>query len=160
MLSWVEVTVCGHCLVTVCGRSLQAHIGMGIRPTLSWPIVATAYYFPTHPPPFSFSFLFTVLGGSHGGTQICSCKRVLSGPFCFMSTEARWIRVGDREVGGGGGRGEERMKARPRIPPEKDRRDRPWTAARRMEVSVAKAVSPRHCPANSALRNCCFNCRA
>ena len=23
-----------------------------------------------------------------------------------------------------------------------------------------KAVSPRHCPATSALRNCCFNCRA
>ena len=122
VLSWVEVTVCGHCLVTVCGRSLQAHIGMGIRPTLSWPVVATAYYFPTHPPPFFFLFFFffvTLLGrGSHDGTQICSCKCVLSGPFCFTSTEARCIRVGDR------------------------------------------AVSPRHCPANNAPRNCCFNCRA
>ena len=41
------------------------------------------------------------------------------GLFCFTSTEARWlIRDGDR------GEGDARMKARPRIPPEKDRRDR------------------------------------
>ena len=33
---------------------------------------------------------------------------------------------------GTGGEGDERVKARPRIPPEKDRR--PWTAARTMEV--------------------------
>ena len=40
-------------------------------------------------------------------------------PFCFTSTEASWlIRDGDR------GEGDERVKARPRIPPEKDRRDR------------------------------------
>ena len=32
------------------------------------------------------------------------------------------IRDGDR--GGGGGEGDKRVKARPRIPPEKDRRDR------------------------------------
>ena len=50
----------------------------------------------------------------------------LLGPFCFTSTEARWliIRDGDRGGGGGGGgEGDERVKARPRIPPEKDRRD-------------------------------------
>ena len=42
--------------------------------------------------------------------------------FCFTSTEARWlIRDGDR---GRGWRGDERVKARLRIPPEKDRRDR------------------------------------
>ena len=42
--------------------------------------------------------------------------------FCFTSTEARWlIRDGD---GGGGGGGDKRVKARPRIPLEKDRRDR------------------------------------
>ena len=41
-------------------------------------------------------------------------RRVGEGPSCFTSTEARWlIRDGD-----------ERVKARPRIPPEKDRRDR------------------------------------
>ena len=48
------------------------------------------------------------------------------GPFCFTSTEARWlVRGGDAGGGGGGGeKGEyERLKARPRIPPEKDRRD-------------------------------------
>ena len=39
------------------------------------------------------------------------------------------------------------------------RPERPWTAARTMEVLI-KAVSPRHCPSTCALRNCCFNCRA
>ena len=38
------------------------------------------------------------------------------------------------------------------------RPERPWTAARTMEV--LRAVSPRHCAATSALRNCCFKCRA
>ena len=49
--------------------------------------------------------------------------------------EARWlIRDGDRRGGGGGGtketkgederEGDERVKALPRIPPDKDRRDR------------------------------------
>ena len=49
------------------------------------------------------------------------------GPFCFTSTEARWlIRDGDGDgvVGGGGGGRDETVKARPRIPPGKDRRDR------------------------------------
>ena len=72
----------------------------------------------------------------------------------FTSTEARWlIRDGD---GGRGGGGDERVKARSRIPPEKDRRDR---CCRQNNGSV-KAVSPRHYAATSALRNCCFNCRA
>ena len=34
------------------------------------------------------------------------------------------IRDGDRGGGGEGEEGDERVKARPRIPPEKDRRDR------------------------------------
>ena len=46
------------------------------------------------------------------------------------------------------------MKARTRIPPEKDRRDRGQNNGN------AKAVSPRHCAATSAPCNCCFNCRA
>ena len=58
-------------------------------------------------------------------------------------------------VGGGGVEGE-RVKARPQIPPEKDRRD----MDRRQSNGSVKAVSPRHCPATSALRNCCFNCCA
>ena len=31
---------------------------------------------------------------------------------------------------------------------------------RRQNNGSVKAVSPRHCPATSALRNRCFNCRA
>ena len=38
------------------------------------------------------------------------------------------------------------------------RPERPWTVARTMEA--VKAVSPRHCPATCALRNCSFNCCA
>ena len=62
-----------------------------------------------------------------------------------MSTEARLL-IRDGDSGGGGGR----VKARPRIPPEKDRRDRGLPPD-------IKAVSPRHCAATSALRNCCFD---
>ena len=47
----------------------------------------------------------------------------MEGTFCFTSTEARLLI---RDGGGGGG---ERVKARPRIRPE-----RPWTAARTIEV--------------------------
>ena len=56
--------------------------------------------------------------------------------------------------GGGGGR-DERLMARPRIPPKKTGE----TLDRQNNGSV-KAVSPRHCAATTALRNCCFNCRA
>ena len=52
--------------------------------------------------------------------------------------------------------GDDRVKVRPRKPPEKDRR--PWTC--RQNNGSVKAMSPRHCPATSALRNCCFNCYA
>jgi len=34
------------------------------------------------------------------------------------------------------------------------------TVDRRQNNGSVKAVSPRHCPTTSALRNCCFNCRA
>ena len=34
------------------------------------------------------------------------------------------------------------------------------TVDRRQNNGSVKAVSPRHCPATSALCNCCFNCRA
>ena len=45
-----------------------------------------------------------------------------------------------------------------------DRRYRPKktgeTVDRRQNKGSVKAVSPRRCTATSALRNCCFNCRA
>ena len=34
------------------------------------------------------------------------------------------------------------------------------TVDRRQNNGSVKVVSPHHCPATSALRNCCFNCRA
>ena len=71
---------------------------------------------------------------------------------CLTSTEARWpIRDGDRV---GRGRESERL----------DRGNRPKktgeTVDRRQNNGSVKAVSPRHCPATCALRNCCFNCCA
>ena len=45
--------------------------------------------------------------------------------------------------------GDERMKARPRK-----------TFDCRQDNGSIKAVSPRHCPATCALRNCCFSCCA
>ena len=77
------------------------------------------------------------------------------GPFlscCLTSTEARWpIRDGDRV---GRGRESERL----------DRGNRPKktgeTVDRRQNNGSVKAVSPRHCPATCALRNCSFNCCA
>ena len=45
-----------------------------------------------------------------------------------------------------------------------DRGNRPKetgeTVDRRQNNGSVKAVSPRHCPATCALRNCCFNCCA
>ena len=69
---------------------------------------------------------------------------------CLTSTEARWpIRDGDRV---GRGRESERL----------DRGNRPKktgeTVDRRQNNGSVKAVSPRHCPATCALRNCYFNC--
>ena len=69
---------------------------------------------------------------------------------CFTSPEARWpIRDGERV---GRGRQSERL----------DRGNRPKktgeTVDRRQNNGSVKAVSPRHCPATCALRNCCFNC--
>ena len=75
-----------------------------------------------------------------------------AGPFCFTSTEARWlIRDGDR---GGRGRKSESSTA----DTARKRPERPWTAT--ITIEVLRRCPPRHCPATSALRNCCFNCRA
>ena len=60
-------------------------------------------------------------------------------------------------TGGGGGRARGRESEGSTADTARKRPERPWTAARTMEI---KAVSPRHCAATSALRNCCFNCRA
>ena len=51
---------------------------------------------------------------------------------------------------------DERVKDRPRIPPEKTGE----TVDRRQNSGSVKAVYPRHCLATSAPRSCCFNCRA
>ena len=74
----------------------------------------------------------------------------------FTSTETvRTITDGDRRLGGGvGGRKSEGSTA----DTARKRPERAWNAVRTMEV--LKAVSPRHCPATSAPRNCCFSCRA
>ena len=71
---------------------------------------------------------------------------------CLRSTGARWpIRDGDRV---GRGRESDRL----------DRGNRPKktgeTVDRRQNNGSVKAVSPRHCPATCALRNCSFNCCA
>ena len=72
---------------------------------------------------------------------------------CCTSTEAkRLIRDGGR--GGGGGTKERRLDSRNR--PKKTRE----TVDRRQNNRSVKAMSPCHCTATSALRNCCFNCRA
>ena len=60
--------------------------------------------------------------------------------FYFTSTEARWlIRDGDR------GEEDDRVKARPRKPPEKDRRDRgpppeQWKRLVHCAIAVSTAV--------------------
>ena len=70
---------------------------------------------------------------------------------CLTSTEAGWpIRDGDR-VGRGQGDWLDRGN-RPKKTGE--------TVDRRQNNGSVKAVSPRHCPATCALRNCSFNCCA
>ena len=74
-------------------------------------------------------------------------------PFCFTSTEARMLitRDGDKEGRGRKSEGSTADTAR-------ERPEIPWTAARTMEVlSRCPAL---HCPATSALPNCCFNYHA
>ena len=87
---------------------------------------------------------------SHTAPELCPGWTLLS--WCLTSTEARWpIRDGDRV---GRGRESERL----------DRGNRPKktgeTVDRRQNNGSVKAVSPRHCPATCALRNCSFNCCA
>ena len=55
-------------------------------------------------------------------------------------------------VGGGGVRRRESERYRPKKTGE--------TVDHRQNNGSVKAVSPRHCVATCALRNCCFNCRA
>ena len=86
---------------------------------------------------------------SHTAPELWATVALLS--CCFTYTEARWpIRDGDRV-----GR-DDRVKARPRNRPKKTGE----TVDRRQNNGIVKAVSPRHCPATCALRNCCFNCCA
>ena len=84
--------------------------------------------------------LFHAAGSTQCGLNIVIGPCPFPWPFCFTSTlRSEWlIRGGDRGEEG------ERVKARPRIPPEK-RPERPWTAARTMEVL-------RRCPLAIAQR--------
>ena len=86
---------------------------------------------------------------SHTAPELCvKCKLSC----CLTSTEARWpIRDGDRV---GRGRESERLDLgnRPKKTGE--------TVDRRQNNGSVKAVSPRHCPATCAPRNCSFNCCA
>ena len=66
-------------------------------------------------------------------------SRSLSSTPCFTSTEARWL-IGD----GGGGRKSEGSTA-------DTARKRPERLDRRQNNGSVKAVSPRHCPATSAI---------
>ena len=91
-----------------------------------------------------FYLLSRTVFSAHPKSFLLSC--------CLTSTEARWpIRDGDRV---GRGRESERL----------DRGNRPKktgeTVDRRQNNGSVKAVSPRHCPATCALRNCSFNCCA
>ena len=70
----------------------------------------------------------------------------------LLSTEASWpIRDGDRV---GRGRESERLDRGNRAKKTGE------TVDRRQNNGSVKAVSPRHCPATCALRNCCFSCCA
>ena len=87
-------------------------------------------------------------------------------PFCFTSTEARLLITdgdgGGGGVGGGGKRCERVRRGRESEGSTADtarkRPERPWSAARTMEV--LRQCPHRHCAATSAPRSCCFNCRA
>ena len=115
--------------------------------------------YPPPPPPRVFLSSFTLVFHKNKlAFNICIfvryCTLSLSlwsweeGSFCFTSTEERLhIRDGD-----GGKRAREWRL---------DRWYRPKktgdTVDRRQNNGSVKAVSPRHCAATSALRNCCFN---
>ena len=73
-------------------------------------------------------------------------------PFCFTSAEARMLI---RDAGGGGWGGKEWRLDRGHRPKKTGE-----TVDRRQNNGNVKTVSPRHCPATCALRNCCFNCLA
>ena len=62
-----------------------------------------------------------------------------------------------RRGGGGGGGGRESKGST--ADTARKRPERPWTAARTMKV-LKRGVPSRHCASTSALRNCCFICRA
>ena len=113
--------------------------------------IASSQPFPLQippPPPPLHTHTHTTITHTHSFYRLS--LQCLS--FRLTSTEARWpIRDGDRV---GRGRESERL----------DRGNRPKktgeTVDRRQNNRSVKAVSPRHCPATCALRNCSFNCCA
>ena len=93
-----------------------------------------------------------------------TCKDVYQRwwPYCLPSTEARWlIRDGNGGAGreeGGGGSGKRAREWRLDLGYRPKKTGETVDRCRQNNGSV-KAVSPRHCPATSAPRNCCFDCR-
>ena len=76
------------------------------------------------------------------------------GQFCFTSTEARWLISGGG--GGGGGKRAREWRLNYGYHLKKTRE----TVDHCLKNGGVKAVSPHHCAVTSALRSCCFNCRA
>ena len=79
--------------------------------------------------------------------------------FCFFIVALR-PRKRDGLLGTGTGVGRGRQSEGSTAETARKRPERPWTVDRRQNNGSVKAVSPRHCPATCALRNCCFNCCA
>ena len=107
---------------------------------------------------FFFSFFFFTRGGCVSCLRACFGARFFffyvalrprkRGSLLGTGTGRGWVGWG----GGGGGTKEWRLDLghRPKETGE--------TVDRRQNNGSVKAVSPRHCPATCALRNCSFNC--
>ena len=79
----------------------------------------------------------TRLEQTHCGAAFVACNCIEIGPFCFTSTEARWlIRDGDR------GKGTQEWRLVRGYRPKKTGE----TVDRRQNNGSVTAVSPRHCP--------------
>ena len=97
---------------------------------------------------------------SQGGASLSSKVRLLSMDHFALRPQKRGgllgTGTGTRWGGGGGGGGTKEWRLDFGYSPKKTGE----TVDRRQNNGSVKAVSPRHCPATSALCNCCFNCRA
>ena len=121
-----------------------------------------------------------ILNGTWGGVGLYNVHFLLSSSLCqyqqllldhialrpqkrggLFGTETGavegWEGVGGGgRGGGGGGRGRESEG----LTADTIQKQTGETVDRCQNNGSVQAVSPRHCAATSALRNCCFNCRA